>query len=245
MSKKEDISNLLFNKVILIAQSYQYIYTLYNNEAEYEKFLDSIIRLLDIEPDFLYLNENIYPKLSQIVSYKRFDFQSKNIITKTNEIIIKTNRIMSIGKNQIKDKKISYIRKQCAARCGAALLMNHEVYHDYDECNSNCEESLIYLIDFDFTFFVKLISGDLSSINNNNVCYYISSLYYLLNCFPELLNDSNYSIVIKTLVDRLHYILEESILNNKNKVSLLSSIEVMVNIDGQLYTIQTKTKELK
>lgn len=37
MNKRDDISNLLFNKIILMVQSDQYIYALYNNESEYEK----------------------------------------------------------------------------------------------------------------------------------------------------------------------------------------------------------------
>lgn len=111
-----------------------------------KKFLDSIIRLLDIEPDFLYFNENIYQKLSYIVSYKRFDFKNENIISKTNEIIIKTNRMMSISKEQIRDNKIKYIRSQCAASCGTTVLMNHEVYYSYNKCNTDFEEMLIQLI---------------------------------------------------------------------------------------------------
>lgn len=211
---------LAVKESLLISQKYDLVNLFYkdaNGEEDVEgidSFLRSLMFLLDNEPEFVYINKEVYDRIYKIVSDGRYIVKTnvEEVYDMTNQIIHKLN---SISTTDFEKKRINYLNKQLLLRMGRDDL-DFGTY-SYDKIESLLREYIFC----DRKVFMGLFQEKVSfCLDDRNIDFFISSFSYILCKFPAILEDKN----VLQVVTYIKYVLDGANKKQYSQKSIDSSI---------------------
>lgn len=174
-----DLFYVVFLKYNILNNNYKQVLNIALEENNAENLLNSILLLLEREPDFVYFDKNIFDYLYSLNNDVRLECRKEEIFEKSAEIIIKLNRLKS---NDSQNKRRNYMMDEWYLRMGE--LEDFDEEEIYDIRSRDIKKLYIH----DFKFMCELVSPD-GIYMSDDIFNYLSSLSYFSNRYHDVFDD--------------------------------------------------------
>ncbi len=163
----EDYKNVIILKNQLLTMDIDQLKVLYQDYDLYLLFLDTLSVLTSIDCGFLLLQDDIIPKIEQVIQYNRFEADSD-----TFQIINEMIQYFNLVKNYSPNRKKVLVRSYYAYQ------------EDIRKIKIDNMNDLYQAIAYDANLVLALEQEDMSHVENDK--YFLSSLNYMIESMPEI-----------------------------------------------------------
>lgn len=185
MNEIMNFYNVVELKRNLIVFSEKNLVKLYNNEQEYINFLDGLLILLTKEEAFLTLSPRFLDKIKTIISEKRFEITSNDLVKKINEILIQINIFETIPEYLKQYKAWNYVAYQNSIR--------HIYYDNFDD--------FLGAMSMDYDVLKALLQSNIENFTDDEI--FLSATNYFMAVIPELYENEKVSNITKKKLKEL------------------------------------------
>ncbi len=185
MSDVEEFYNEVKLKYDLITKSEDILQEELVDDDAFLNFLEGLEVLLNKEEAFLYLSNNFFVKIKDIIDKKRFTTKNSALIEEINSIIIKINELEAVPNNIKRVKVYNYINYQ------------NEVRH------INYVDLKVFLgaMAMDYEVLSALLNDDVRNYPNDEV--FLASTNYFLEVEPCLYENSELRYITRKKLEDL------------------------------------------
>ena len=183
----DDCENVLCLKNQLVCVDTSKLLEVYADDENYITFLDTLVVLLETDSAFLFLNEQMIPKIFDIINSCRFRMKDSEVIQVTNAIIRELNHLRCASDEYKQALKDAYYQYQQESR---KLFLSND-------------EELLESIAYDAVVCAGLEEDHLDYVTDDML--FLASLNYLLSTMPELFQkDLASKLTIQKIDELLH-----------------------------------------